>query len=397
MEHQVNRQVIGVVVAFTAGAVALILKFVGTAPFLFAGLLAFLCCVFLSFSFNRSRFWGALFRVLGIALLVGGAAEAYFSWFGTSLVGGGEIKTQEWMLEGESYYVDDEARGYAARPSSKKRIRKSLKDQVIYDVVYTIDRQGLRVAPHDVGKAAPEQEDAAQDVVFVGDSFIFGEGLNDREAIPYRFEELSGGSVRAYNFGFHGYGAHQMLRLIETGELAKVVPEGRRLVVVYGALLQHVERASGKMIWDAKVPRYVLSPSGAAVYAGTFADDPAVAENLERSRRLADPRARLVAGLSGPARTRDDVRLYLRLVLQARDALAARYRARFVVLLWRLGDPDAAEVTRELAGAGIEVITVDDIYRDYPDPPESYRIALDDHPTALAADRIAAHLRRLLL
>jgi hypothetical protein len=301
------------------------------------------------------------------------------------------------MLQGERYYVADEARGYAARPSSKKRTRKSLGNQVIYDVVYTITPQGLRVAPHDLGKAATKRGDAAQDVVFMGDSFIFGEGLNDHEAIPYRFEELSGGSAQAYNFGFHGYGAQQMLRLIETGGLGKVVPEGRPLVVVYGALLQHVERASGKMIWDAKVPRYVLSPSGVAEHAGTFVDDPAVEENLKRSRRLADPRARLIAGLAGPARTKDDVRLYLRLVLQSRDALAARYRARFVVLLWRLGDPDAAEVTRELTRAGIEVIAVDDIYRDYPDPQESYRIALDDHPTALAADRIAAHLRRVLL
>jgi hypothetical protein len=368
---------------------------VKTAPFLFVGILAFLCCLFLSFSFGRSRFWKSFFYVAGIAMLVGGAAEAYFSWFGTSLVKKDEVLTREWALKGGDYYVADGARGYAAGPGVSKRVRKAAGDKVVYDVVYTTNAWGLRVAPHDVPGALPAGAEAERNVVFMGDSFTFGEGLNDEETIPYQFEVLSEGRSRTFNFGFHGYGAQQMLRVIETGLLDKVVPDGKPLIVVYGALLQHIERASGRMIWDAKVPRYMLSPSGRVEFAGTFADDPNLRENLKRSKSLSDPRAQLLAGLAGPPRTPEDIRLFIQIILQARDELAKR-QARFVVLLWPLGDKDADRVASELQQAGVEVIPTDRIFSEYPDPPESYRIELDNHPTRLATGRIARYLHEHL-
>ena len=392
MEHKVNKQAIGSVLVFTALTAAILVKFVKTAPFLYVGLLAFLSCLFLSFSFNRSRFWKAFFYLLGIAMLVGGATEAYFTWFGASLIRKDEIQSREWSLRGGDYYVADATRGYAAGPDARKRIKKSLGDKVIYDVVYTTNSQGLRVAPRDAKVTHEVQSESFQNVVFFGDSFIFGEGLNDEEAIPYLFEELSGGQCRTYNFGFHGYGAQQMLRIIETGLLEKIVSNQQPLVVVYGALLQHIERASGRMIWDAKVPRYTLSPSGTAEFVGTFADDPNLEENLKRSKSLSDPRAQLIAGLTGPTRTQEDIKLFVQMVLQSRDLLARKHQARFSVLLWPLGDKDTSAVVKELVKAGIEVISTDQIFKEYPEPPEKYRIEMDNHPTRLAAERIAKYL-----
>ena len=53
-------------------------------------------------------------------------------------------------------------------------------------------------------------------------------------------------------------------------------------------------------------------------------------------------------------------------------------------------------VARELRNAGIDVISTEEIFREYPEPPESYRIELDNHPTKLAAERIATFLQRRL-
>lgn len=395
MEHQVNKGLVAGVVLFTAAISAALLAFVRTAPFLYVGILAFLCCLFLSFTFNRSRFWKPFFYLLGLALLVGGAAEAYFTWFGTSLISKNEVQAKEWTLAGGDYYVADTARGYAAGANVRKRVRKSLGDRVIYDVVYSTNARGLRVAPRDLKPPIPGPAGGAQNVVFLGDSFTFGEGLPDDAAIPYQLEELSGGRCRSYNFGFHGYGAQQMLRILETGLLDQAVTEQGPLVVVYGALLQHIERASGKMIWDEKVPRYRLNASGVAECVGTFADDPDFAENLKRSKALSDPRAQLLAGLAGPPRTPEDTRLFVQLVRQARDAVAKR-QGKFLVLLWPLGDKDAPAVARELVQAGIDVVSVDDVLKEYPDPPEKYRIELDNHPSRLATARIAAYLDRRL-
>jgi hypothetical protein len=397
MDNKVNKQAIGLVLFFAALTAAILVRFVKTAPFLYVGLLAFLSCLFLSFSFNRSRFWKAFFYILGIAMLVGGATEAYFTWFGASLTRKNEIQTREWSLRGGDYYVADAARGYAVGPDVKKRVKKTLEDKVIYDVVYSTNGQGLRIAPHDVKETHQERSEVFQNVIFLGDSFIFGEGLNDEETIPYLFEELSGGQCRTYNFGFHGYGAQQMLRIIETGLLDKTVSNQQPMVVVYGALLQHIERASGRMIWDAKVPRYRLSPSGVAEFVGTFADDPNLEENLKRSRSLSDPRAQLIAGLTGPARTQEDIKLFVQMVFQARDSLAKKHQARFYVLVWPLGDKDASAVVSALQKGGIEVISTDQVFKEYPEPPEKYRIELDNHPTKLATERIARFLYQHIL
>ena len=108
------------------------------------------------------------------------------------------------------------------------------------------------------------------DAFFFGDSFTYGEGVNDDETLPYLFEKLSGGRYRAYNLAFHGYGPQQMLRVIETGLLEKMVSDQRPLIVVYEALVQHIERAAGKLnlgcqgtslyvvwFWHAGIRRHV--------------------------------------------------------------------------------------------------------------------------------------------
>jgi hypothetical protein len=93
---------------------------------------------------------------------------------------------------------------------------------LIYDVTYTIDADGLRIAagldenPHD-----------NRCMLFFGCSFTFGEGVDDHEAMPYVAGTLA--NLRAYNFGFPGYGPHQMPRPSSTAwsrELWIAAPDG---------------------------------------------------------------------------------------------------------------------------------------------------------------------------
>jgi hypothetical protein len=216
------------------------------APFLYIGLLACVLCLYISYELRRWQFWKAFFFNLGIIMLLGGLTEAYFTWFRASTIREGEIQVKEDFLQGRDYYVADAARGYAAGANVKKRVKKTLKDIVIYDVIYTTNRFGLRVSPTDVaGGDQGRNETRANygNAIFFGDSFTYGEGINDNDTLPYLFEELSEGRYRAYNLAFHGYGPQQMLRLIETGFLEKIISDQRPLVVVYEALIQHIERA----------------------------------------------------------------------------------------------------------------------------------------------------------
>jgi hypothetical protein len=206
------------------------------------------------------------------------------------------------------------------------------------------------------------------------------------------FEELSRGRYKVYNFGFHGYGPNQMLRIIETGLLEKIVVDQQPMVVIYEALIQHIERVSGKMIWDAKVPRYKLSPSGMAEYAGTFTDDPSLEENLKHTKELSNQKSQLLAELTGTNRTQEDIKLFVQIVLQVKNLLEKRHKARFYVVVWPFGDKDDGKVIDDLKKGGIDVITVDQIFKEYKDPMEKYMIEVDNHPTKLANERLARYL-----
>lgn len=60
-----------------------------------------------------------------------------------------------------------------------------------------------------------------KNALFMGDSFCFGEGVNDNETIPYFFEEAVK-SIQSINLGVHGYGIDQQyLYLKEAGQKYK--------------------------------------------------------------------------------------------------------------------------------------------------------------------------------
>ncbi len=360
----------------------------------------FVICLYLSYELRERNFWKMFFFNLSILVLLGGMTEAYFTWFKVSTFQKEELEVKEDFLQGGNYYVSDAARGYAAGPNVKKRVKKSLRDQVLYDVVYTTNKSGLRVSPTDLEGSDQNQDENRENyknIIFFGDSFTYGEGLNDNETLPYIFEELSGGRYRSYNLGFHGYGPQQMLRFIETGLLEKLVSDQRPLIVVYEALVQHIERAAGKLIWDAKIPRYTLSSSGTAEYAGTFENDPQFKEHLEYSKSLANPRSQLLAQtgitrLMERNRTPEDIKLFLQIISQSKNLLEKKYQVKFIVLLWPMGDKDTNLVIAGLKNAGIEILTCEQIFQKYNDPREVYVIAHDNHPSRLANERIARYL-----
>lgn len=370
----------------------LVLRYVEKAPFFYLGLETFFVLLFISYKSKKHIFLKALSFNLAIVILFLGLAEAYFAWFSAPITKGEQIETKEEYLQGRDYYVSDAVRGYAAGANVKKRIRKSLGGKLLYDVIYTTNCYGLRVVPHDLTERDEERGKNYENAIFFGDSFTYGEGLNDDETLPYLFEELSRGRYKVYNFGFHGYGPHQMLRIIETGLLEKIVIDQQPMVVIYEALMQHIERVSGKMIWDAKVPRYKLSLSGMAEYAGTFTDDPSLQENLKHTKNLSNPKSQLLARLTGTNRTQEDTKLFVQIVLQVKNLLEKRHKARFYVVVWPFGDKDDGKVIDDLKKSGIDVITVDQIFKEYKDPMEKYMIEVDNHPTKLANERLAKYL-----
>ena len=102
----------------------------------------------------------------------------------------------------------EESLGYRYRQGLKPLKAKLVGEtsgRTIYDVVYSFDERGNRPS------SQPSDPLTHPQVVFLGGSFMFGEGLNGQETLPSQFSMAAG--RRVVNAGMHSYRCHQVYRL----------------------------------------------------------------------------------------------------------------------------------------------------------------------------------------
>jgi hypothetical protein len=283
-----------------------------------------------------------------------------------------------------SVMVEDDLLGYG--PVKDTVVRAQLKQgtRTVYDVAYTLGVNGLRVS-----RRQPIPGESC--LLFFGDSFTFGVGVDDHETSPSVVADRSGYPV--YNFGFVGYGPHQMLRAIESGLVERTV-RCRPVAVVYQALMEHGARASGWSEWDRSGPKYMLS-GGTPRYAGHF--DDYIEAKLQMQIKKSFLYTRYVS-TSLPIRVRQS-RLLLELVHAARQHLRRLYpSASFHMVLWNFGPEDRSQriLIEGLRGRGIEVTLATSILPNFPGP--AFELGGGDHhPSPLAHRLIAEHIAENVL
>ncbi len=284
----------------------------------------------------------------------------------------------------EDYLQEHETLGYAPLASSRVTATRRFGGERLYEAEYTIGPDGLRSAP----PVAPGG--GRECLLFFGGSFTFGEGVNDREAMPYRVGERTKGRFRVYNFAFHGYGPHQMLAALEDELVAGTIDCVPRFAI-YQALPDHAIRAAGYRSWDVHGPRYVLDASGGVVHAGHFDDGAAFAGRallawLERSKLLAT-----LLAWRRPDPDRSE-RLLVAIVAAARDRIEGRHPgAELHVILW---DDEGSALQRRLESAGLRVHSIGAIVPESERHGPRYTIPRDGHPTAALQDRVAEYVVR---
>lgn len=293
----------------------------------------------------------------------------------------------------EGYYTEDAVLGTSPSKGHEGHATRSAHGKQIYDVTYTIDSNGLRIAP-------PVNAGPAGCILFFGDSFTFGEGIKDTETLPYQVGIESGGRYRTYNFGFHGYGPHHMLAAIEHGLVGHDV-ECRPDVAIYSALADHALRVAGKVSYGQHGPRYQLTSDGGVRAAGRFDDDeppPWSWPARIRSKLNKSALFRLVTDRH-PAPTDQDTDLVLAIVQRSRDLLYAEYPGiRFHVILWRVEPGEQAiyeGLERGFAKLNLPFHRVEDILPGYTLGAKSLQYVLgpdDLHPNALANRLLANYV-----
>ncbi|MCL2123400.1 MAG: hypothetical protein FWH34_04845 [Desulfovibrionaceae bacterium] len=285
-----------------------------------------------------------------------------------------------------NYTAPDPLLGYGPNPTEKMRIasRRVKGDKVLYDVLYTRDKEGRRVTPDRGDKA-----DTA--ILLFGCSFTVGEGLNDRETFAWQLGEMLGEKFQVFNCGFHGYGSQQMLALIESGRLDALMRRYKQTYAFYLTIPRHEKRCVGLESSSRHAPRYILE-NGALRRAGTLSDSKY--RLFARSRvynRIYDwvyahetPEC-LQWIVSHPLET------HTAIIAQSMHELAARYRTHFLAVIW----PDYTRVEPMLRDTGVSTLSLTDAMPDY--MYEKYTIKGDGHPNALAATRVAEALSEYIL
>ena len=87
--------------------------------------------------------------------------------------------------------------------------------------------------------------------------------------MPYQVSRKTHGIYRVYNFGFHGYGPHQMLSALEHS-LVEGIVECVPQYAIFQALVSHVSRSAGSASWEQHGPKYILGKDGQVHYVGSF-------------------------------------------------------------------------------------------------------------------------------
>jgi hypothetical protein len=382
----------------------LIFKFVRNTPYFYIALSTCLLLIGLSLRIKRSPNLKAVVFNLAFLALAFALSEAYLAgWLSVAAAPSG--KQAAWMegtyTQRESYFTPDEIRGYTGAKNVKVTSKLYHGHELIYDVTYTTNRYGLRVSPHDLDNKKNLPIKNHQDVAFFGCSYMVGEGVKDNETVAYLLEEKSQGKYLTYNFGFHGYGPHQMLRVLETGLLDRVIQDKGPLLVIYWALTLHIERAAGNypyFVWDAQGPKYKLNSSGEVEYAGRFKDDSIIKlfiPVLNKSRVI--DRSQIIPKIWGWPRNQQDIELVVKIITKSKEIVADKYHGDFYVLLWSEKDnPDYDFMLAELKRNRVKVITTEEILGPYEEAITKYLLKGEGHPNQKANEKIADYLLKYL-
>jgi lysophospholipase L1-like esterase len=250
-------------------------------------------------------------------------------------------------------------------------------------VTMTFDSAGIRVdrPGHVFSRTAPT-------ILFIGDSFTFGHGVDYDSAFPARVERLLGGRVQAVNLGVQGFGTDQSLLA-----LLRHIDAFNTRLVVYTYLRDHLSRNDNydrRMLypvgrWLGSKPLFGVRPDDSAYLRRR----PLPIADLGRLHLLQV--AQLVWTRWGP---QPDPRLTTALVREVKRVCDAR-GVPLLVVNWTRQDPGHTGLSRVwneppdaeiLGGAQVEVL---DLGLNAPPDWTSWRIPGDGHPTPQAHQRVA--------
>jgi hypothetical protein len=341
----------------------------------------------------RGNGWrsGALLAA-AIALAVG-LLDLFAGIIAPQAHGVGLVKT----FEPRDWLVADAELGYRPRPGTKVVASSTYGAKTIFHATYTITPDGLRATP-----AAPAGADT---YLFVGESFMFGQGLDDDQTLPAQFARANDFKVRTLDFAAPGYAPNQLVRAFETGRFDSLKGRPVKAVVTW-IIPADMARVTGEESWLASSPRYVLE-NGTPHFTGSF-ERHRWRDPLAGARYFADQHFPFIAAIGRDERQERQAALFTALLVRLQE-LAREKLGAPLLILYSWPDEDAppgdfgtersqAKLVSILAGLRDRGLPLFSAERPtYGQPVSKLMIPHEGHPTAFTVRLIAEALKKKLV
>lgn len=363
-------------------------------PFAFVSFVAFALCVICAFKTHNLKLKLVLSYISVLPLCV-----AIGEIYGFLKMSSNQENVQKEYPK--TYWADNNITGYGTLPNvSGKTISRSKRTgEIIYDVTYSTNENGWRKIPS-------SNANSKKCFLFFGDSFTYGEGLNDDETLPFFFgKEMK--DYQIFNFSLHGYGPHQALALILSGEVERVLSDKKceSINALYESLIDHIRRANGFSAWEQgnkNTPKF-KTINNQVVWINAN-------KNLKEKINLIHELSLTKYGRKSYLLKMLDTQtykfkqeyneLYFAILSTMENELKTRLNASFTLFLW-----DTSNLSKDLEKREFEAILkwlkngqmqyflMSQVADDYKDNRLKYGIHKDDlHPNALANEKIAEFL-----
>jgi hypothetical protein len=294
-------------------------------------------------------------------------------------VGAVRVQDPQW------WYPWDPVVQFRPTPNTVVKSRATYRDQLLYDVKYTILPSGDRAVPGSV--------DTGPTYLFMGDSYTFSEGVEDADTLPSQFAQQLRPPAHVVNLGVPGWGATHMVRAVEAGLFDKYVV-GKVAAVIIWVTPPHLERVTGDSSWLDNAPRYDYGADGKLHHTGSFKEY-RWTHPLAGLAYLARAHLQIVRRLTNAAQEREQTKLYVDLTRRLQELVRERFGAPLILLSNgpEASPPDQPDLNYlpafdGLRGIGAPVISV----RKMIGPAsgwDRYFIPHDGHPTPLLNRMVA--------
>jgi hypothetical protein len=267
-----------------------------------------------------------------------------------------------------NYFSQNPELGYQPVPGAHtSRLLSTEKDETIYDVIYTVGTDGFRITPG--------YDNYRHTINLFGDSFAYGEGLNDNQTLAFYLQEQLKTGVK--NYGIHGYGMHQALAILQRDK----PPAGE--INIFLTVPWHALRSSCKPDFAEGTPRYVVD-DGKLTRNGNCPDS----SEFGIFRRILK-HSNIYKLVTYSIITRKDIELYLAILNEAFQLSRDRGQKVMVAFIkassqFEAGGYSNEDIMRELKASSDVFVDVSLAIHQKDLSAYYYIHELDQHPSALA-------------